>query len=85
MIDLKNDLFQIIRKVAFKIVKNESEALTITADNVTDFVGKPIFTHDRIYNETPAGVVMGLAWTAMGLFLVFSSVHVIDDKSVTHF
>lgn len=57
---------QIIRKAAYKIVKKESEALTVTSDNVADFVGKPIFTFDRIYDITPPGVVMGLAWTAMG-------------------
>lgn len=52
-------------------MKKESDTLTVTSDNITDFVGKPIFTHDRIYEETPPGVVMGLAWTAMGLFPIF--------------
>ena len=35
-------------------------------DNLTDFVGKPIFTTDRMYETTPPGVIMGLAWTSMG-------------------
>jgi Lon-like ATP-dependent protease len=26
-----------------------------------------VFTHDRMYDVTPPGVVMGLAWTAMGM------------------
>lgn len=47
-------------------MKKEADSLTITDENLNDFVGKPIFTHDRIYDETPPGVVMGLAWTAMG-------------------
>ena len=38
----------------------------ITHENLHDFVGKPIFTSERMYDKTPAGVVMGLAWTAMG-------------------
>lgn len=63
---------QVIRKVAYKIVKKETENLTVTSDNITDFVGKPIFTHDRIYEDTPPGVVMGLAWTAMGMLFHFS-------------
>jgi len=29
-----------------------------------DFVGQPPFSSDRIYDRTPAGVVMGLAWRA---------------------
>lgn len=62
--------FQIIRKAAYKIVKKEADTLTVTDENINDFVGKPIFTHDRIYEETPPGVVMGLAWTAMGESIV---------------
>jgi ATP-dependent Lon protease len=55
-----------IRKVALKIVKKETEHMTVTPDNLADLLGKPIFTHDRMYETTPPGVVMGLAWTAMG-------------------
>lgn len=47
-------------------MKKEVDFVEITASNVHEFVGKPIFTHDRIYEETPPGVIMGLAWTAMG-------------------
>lgn len=35
--------------------------MTISDDNIETYLGKPIFTHDRMYDETPAGVVMGLA------------------------
>lgn len=57
---------QVVRKVAFKVVKKESDSVEVTADNLQEFVGKPVFTHDRMYEVTPPGVVMGLAWTAMG-------------------
>lgn len=57
-----------MRKVVFKIVKKEAEKMTISDDNIESFIGKPIFTHDRMYEDTPPGVVMGLAWTAMGNF-----------------
>lgn len=30
------------------------------------YVGKHVFTSDRLYEVTPPGVTMGLAWTAMG-------------------
>lgn len=62
---------QIFRKAAYKIVKKQAETLDVTETNVSDYVGKPIFTHDRIYQETPSGVVMGLAWTAMGMYQCF--------------
>lgn len=54
------------RKVAFRIVSSEETAVNVTSDNLQDYVGKPIFTVDRMYDVTPPGVVMGLAWTAMG-------------------
>lgn len=38
----------------------------VTPENLQEFVGKPIFTVDRMYDVTPPGVVMGLAWTALG-------------------
>merc|ERR1711871_1035249 len=39
----------------------------VTEDTLSDLLGKPPFTSDRLYETgTPPGVVMGLAWTAMG-------------------
>ncbi|XP_011883137.1 PREDICTED: lon protease homolog, mitochondrial isoform X2 [Vollenhovia emeryi] len=63
---LQKHIEKVHRKVAFKVVKKEADRVDVTADNLQDFVGKPVFTHDRMYNVTPPGVVMGLAWTAMG-------------------
>ncbi|KAL2918165.1 Beige protein-like 1 [Polyrhizophydium stewartii] len=40
--------------------------IVITPENLRDYVGSPVYTSDRMYEETPAGVVMGLAWTQMG-------------------
>ncbi|XP_058792096.1 lon protease homolog, mitochondrial isoform X2 [Phymastichus coffea] len=64
--NLQKHIEKVHRKVAFKVVKKEAEKLVVTKDNLQDFVGKPTFTHDRMYELTPPGVVMGLAWTAMG-------------------
>ncbi|XP_069505698.1 lon protease homolog, mitochondrial [Ambystoma mexicanum] len=64
--NLQKQVDKVLRKSAFKIVKGEVESVEVTPDNLQDFVGKPIFTVDRMYDITPPGVVMGLAWTAMG-------------------
>ncbi|XP_072938244.1 lon protease homolog, mitochondrial isoform X3 [Epargyreus clarus] len=64
--NLQKHIEKIARKVAYKIVKQEAEAMTITEENLAELVGKPTFKHDRMYDVTPPGVVMGLAWTAMG-------------------
>uniref|UniRef100_A0A0D9X358 Lon protease homolog, mitochondrial n=1 Tax=Leersia perrieri TaxID=77586 RepID=A0A0D9X358_9ORYZ len=42
------------------------EKVVIDTSNLGDYVGKPVFQAERIYEQTPVGVVMGLAWTAMG-------------------
>merc|ERR1719231_844097 len=63
--NLKKHVEKIYRKAALKLVRGESD-LKVTPDNLTDFVGNPVFTSDRMYDQTPTGVVMGLAWTSMG-------------------
>ncbi|KAJ1912635.1 ATP-dependent Lon protease pim1 [Mycoemilia scoparia] len=40
--------------------------LDISSSNLKDYVGPPVFETDRLYDTTPPGVVMGLAWTSMG-------------------
>ncbi|EXJ80653.1 lon protease like, mitochondrial [Capronia epimyces CBS 606.96] len=44
----------------------DSVHVAITKDNLKDYVGPPVFTSDRLYETTPPGVAMGLAWTSMG-------------------
>ncbi|KAM4629470.1 lon protease homolog, mitochondrial [Polymixia lowei] len=64
--NLQKQVEKVFRKVAFLIVSGKETAVTVTPDNLQDYVGKPLFTVDRMYDVTPPGVVMGLAWTAMG-------------------
>ena len=64
--NLQKKIEKIYRKVAFQMVRDDSDAVAVTEDNLKDFVGNPIFTSDRMYDQTPPGVVMGLAWTSMG-------------------
>jgi len=67
-------------------VETKPEAsLEVTSDSLHDYVGNPVFPSDRMYETTPPGVVMGLAWTAMGgstLFIetALSKPHVRGEK-----
>merc|ERR1712017_14054 len=68
------------RKVALRVVRDadpkaaatrpeseKGEGYAVTVDTLEDFVGKPRFSKDRLYDDAaPIGVVMGLAWTSMG-------------------
>ncbi|VVC31536.1 Peptidase S16, active site,P-loop containing nucleoside triphosphate hydrolase,Ribosomal protein S5 [Cinara cedri] len=69
--NLQKHVEKMLRKVALKLVKGESEKVIITSDKLYDFVGNPIFTKNRMYEEPIPGVVMGLAWTAMGGALMY--------------
>ncbi|KAI0206326.1 lon protease [Astrocystis sublimbata] len=51
-------------RVALKVP--DSVNVVIDKENLKDYVGPPIFTSDRLYDVTPPGVAMGLAWTQMG-------------------
>jgi len=46
----------------------QSDTWQVSSDNLHEYVGKPIFTSDRLYETDPLphGIVMGLAWTSMG-------------------
>ena len=46
----------------------KSDTWEVSAENLHEYVGKPIFTSDRLYEKDPLphGIVMGLAWTSMG-------------------
>lgn len=51
-------------RVALKVP--DTVHVEIDRNNLKDYVGPPIFTSDRLYDVTPSGVTMGLAWTQMG-------------------
>ncbi|KAI8897005.1 Lon protease-like protein, mitochondrial [Globomyces pollinis-pini] len=69
--NLKKHIDKIYRKAAFKIISDEDKytkdtEITITDGNLKEYVGSPVFTSERMYDTTPPGIVMGLAWTSMG-------------------
>lgn len=92
---LKKTIEKIFRKVAYKLAI-ASEAGTrgeaagvfeLRKDNLKDLVGFPAYSSDKIYDETPPGVVMGLAWTGNGthIFFFYSSCLAIIGRSDTVF
>eukprot|EP00931_Biecheleriopsis_adriatica_P046540 TRINITY_DN26741_c0_g1_i2.p1 TRINITY_DN26741_c0_g1~~TRINITY_DN26741_c0_g1_i2.p1 ORF type:complete len:1059 (+),score=282.21 TRINITY_DN26741_c0_g1_i2:49-3177(+) len=81
--NLQKHIERICRKLATKVVEQreasseDEEAdkaagspnseLQVTEGDLSDYVGKPVFTSDRLYEgPLPAGTVTGLAWTALG-------------------
>ena len=68
------------------MAKEDKDATTkyvVTRDVLQEYVGHPKFTSDRYYDVTVPGVVMGLAWTAMGGATLY--IETVDDKFHTTF
>lgn len=68
--NLQKHIERVFRKAAFTIAgkkeEERNEKIIVDHTNLEKFVGRPKFTSDRMYDVTPPGVIMGLAWTAMG-------------------
>jgi ATP-dependent Lon protease len=54
-----------MRKAAMKISTEEIDKINVRKSDLEEFLGKPVFTKDEVFANTP-GVVTGLAWTSLG-------------------
>ena len=49
-----------------QVVHDKETNIKIDEANLQDYVGKPVFSSEKMYPEAPSGVALGLAWTSMG-------------------
>lgn len=63
---LENKIKKIMRKATFELATSKKKKISINQKNITSYLGKPIFNTEELYDTPPKGVVLGLAWTAMG-------------------
>ena len=68
---LEKKIGSIVRGVATKIVMEKPYNANIGAEIVEEILGAPIFDKDIYENNEVAGVVTGLAWTAVGGDILF--------------
>ena len=71
---LEKQISTIIRKVAYKLTTEPAHPFpsgTITKKDVKALLGAPLFSRDRYQGNSDAGVVTGLAWTAVGGEILF--------------
>ena len=91
--NLENLIKKILRKVAVKIVNEQSRTKyknrfsakqehNIHVKNLKDYLGKPYYTSDRFYERNPIGVSTGLAWTALGgATLYIEAIKISNDRT----
>ena len=64
--DLKKLIDTLCRSAAVKLVRKESDSLSVTKSNLTEYLGHKTMHHDRKLTSRTPGVVTGLAWTRAG-------------------
>jgi len=61
---LEKQLGKIVRKAAVRLLEGEETPVTVTEEQLKEYLGSPVFRDERKLGGP--GVVTGLAWTAMG-------------------
>ena len=64
--NLEREIARLARKVVTKIVKGESQTITITPENLSEFLGVQKFKYGLAELQDQIGVVTGLAYTSAG-------------------
>ena len=62
---LEQTVDKVLRKVAYKMVTEGLKSVTID-NNLTDYLGKPIYTSENFSKKNEIGIVNGLAYTTVG-------------------
>lgn len=69
--DLEKKIGKILRKIACKKVSGTEFPTSVTPNMVEEYLGSPIFNSEEYEGNDYAGVVTGLAWTAVGGEILF--------------
>ena len=88
--NLNKQLDKIYRKVAMKLERAKGKEgeppltlpIVITPTQLHEYVGKKEYSNDRMYEVTPVGVAMGLAWTSYGGSCIFIESTIANQRVV---
>lgn len=64
--NLEKQLRKIIRKLVLRQAEGEQHSFEVTKEEVEEMLGRPRFNTEKLYDQPVAGVVLGLAYTALG-------------------
>lgn len=68
---LKKQISSLCRYAAVELVRNNKEILDVKPDDLSDYLDQRPIKHESILEKKQAGVVTGLAWTAVGGEILF--------------
>ena len=79
--NLEREIGNVCRKVARRVVKEGGDyTITVTAENVGDFLGVIKFRDTLAHEKSEIGLVTGLAWTEVGGSILSTEATVVDGK-----
>jgi len=64
--NLEKQIKKIMRNTTLKLAENEAKSVKINVKNLSDLLGKEIFSTEELYKKLIPGITLGLAWTSMG-------------------
>jgi ATP-dependent Lon protease len=78
--DLERQIASIFRKIARQIVEKEIKTKTVSAENLSKYLGPYKFASQMIEEKDTVGISTGLAWTQAGGDILFIEVAVMPGK-----
>ena len=81
---LERSIADICRKAAKKLVSGEKK-VTVTDENITDFLGVKKYLPEHLEAHDEVGLVNGMAWTSVGGVLMPLEVLILDGTGKTEF
>ncbi|MFO7924332.1 MAG: endopeptidase La [Bacteroidales bacterium] len=79
--NMENQIKKIMRKATLIQAEKGVRKINVSRNNLTDFLGQPVFTTEELYKRSIPGVTLGLAWTAMGGTTLYIEASAVRSKS----
>ncbi|MDO4555907.1 MAG: endopeptidase La [Lachnospiraceae bacterium] len=78
--ELERKIGQIARRTARKMMEEERNSVTVTEENLKEFLGTPIYVREEKQKKPEIGIVTGLAWTPVGGDTLSIEVNIMPGK-----
>ena len=79
--NFENQIKKVMRKVSLEQAEKKMGKVTVTAASLNKYLGSPLFRAEELYPTPMVGVVLGLAWTAMGGATLYIEATALKSKS----
>jgi ATP-dependent Lon protease len=77
---LEREIAAVARKVARRLAEGQRDPVRVTAESLTEYLGRPRFFDEVVERTTRPGVATGLAWTPTGGDVLFVEVTMMPGR-----